>query len=357
MTVQRKRTVNFILPVRTWFKNFYFREAVIFISMFSLTMLHEWITIDSAMNLFKGIVFFLLIYVQAQIHRYYIFPLFFKKNLFKYFALLTCSTVVIGGLLLAADYFWIQPWLYQDEDLVLSFAYYCVIGIISTFTIMAFSLMAEYSVETQKRNEDQLLMNEMSIKFLSAQLNPHFFFNMLNNLYGVSLTEPARTPELIIKLSNLMRYQIENANKTTVNLAAEIQFIENYIDLEKERIGKRCEVTFSYLVRNRTLDQYEIAPLLLITLVENAFKHSLTNDNWFVSTSITLDQNELTMIVENSLPDNEKIHSSTGTGLMNLRQRLDYLYHGNSSLVQKINDQSFHTTLALSLKKQTNGQN
>jgi two-component system, LytTR family, sensor kinase len=349
--------VNFMLPSRRWFKNFYVREALIFISMFSLTMLHEWITIDSVMNLIKGIVFFLLIYIQAQIHRFYIFPLFFKKNLFIYVCLLMFSTLLIGGLLLAADYFWIQPWLYQDEDLFWSFAYYCVIGIISTFTIMAFSLMAQYSVEIQKRNHDQLLLNEMSIKFLSAQLNPHFFFNMLNNLYGVSLTEPERTPDLIIKLSNLMRYQIENANKTTVSLAAEIQFIENYIDLEKERIGKRCEVSFRHLQKNRTLDQYEIAPLLLITLVENGFKHSLTNGHWFVSTSITLDENRLVMVVENSLPDNEEIHASTGTGLTNLRQRLDFLYRENSSLEQRISEQSFHTTLALSLKKQTNGKN
>ncbi len=351
------RSINFILPARRWFKNFYFREAVIFVSMFSLTMLHEWITIDSAMNLFKGVVFFLMIYIQAQIHRFYIFPLFFKKNLFLYVCLLMASTLLIGGLLLAADYYWIQPWLYQDEDLFLSFAYYCVIGIISTFTIMAFSLMTQYSVEIQKRNHDQLLLNEMSIKFLSAQLNPHFFFNMLNNLYGVSLTEPERTPDLIIKLSNLMRYQIENANKTTVSLAAEIQFIENYIDLEKERIGKRCEVSFRYLQKNRPIDQYEIAPLLLITLVENAFKHSLTNEHWFVSTFITLEENKLTMVVDNSLPDNQETQASTGTGLTNLRQRLDFLYHGSSYMQQKVSEESFHTTLTLLLKKQTNGKN
>jgi two-component system, LytTR family, sensor kinase len=346
-----------MLPNRKWFKNFYFREAVIFVSMFSLTMLHEWITIDSVTNLFKGVVFFLLVYTQAQIHRFYIFPLFFKKNLFLYFCVLMFSTLLIGTLLLAADYFWIQPWLYQDEDLFWSFAYYCVIGIVSTFTIMAFSLMEQYSVEMQKRTQDQLLMNEMSIKFLSAQLNPHFFFNMLNNLYGVSLTEPGRTPDLIIKLSNLMRYQIENANKTTVGLASEIQFIENYIDLEKERIGKRCEVTFSYQEKNQTAELYDIAPLLMITLVENAFKHSLANGHWFVSTDIILDQNKLTMVVNNSLPDNEEINASTGTGLMNLRQRLDFLYHGNSSLQQTISEKSFHTTLVLSLKKQPNGQN
>lgn len=320
-------------------------------------MLHEWINIDSPMNLFKGIVFFLLVYIQAQLHRFYIFPLYFKKNRVVYISLLIISTLILGSILLAADYFWIQPWNYQDEDIFLSFAYYCVIGIVNTFTIMAFSLMEQYSAEVQKRTHDQLLLNEMSIKFLSAQLNPHFFFNMLNNLYGVSLTDPARTPDLIIKLSNLMRYQIENANKTTVNLTAELQFIENYIDLEKERIGKRCEVSFNYQEKNQMTAQYEIAPLLLITLVENAFKHSLTNGHWFVSTSIILDEDKLTMSVENSLPDDGKIHPSTGIGLTNLRQRLDFLYRGNSSLQQFIDGQSFHTTLVLFLKRQPNGQN
>ncbi len=212
--------------------------------------------------------------------------------------------------------------------------------------------MQSYAMEVQRRNMDQILLNEMSLKFLHAQLNPHFFFNMLNNLYGVSLTEPDRTPELIVKLSELMRYQIENGNVSKVSLADEINFIRNYIDLERERIGKRCDIQF---ICNHSADEMkvlQISPLLLIILVENSFKHSQNLTDWFVHIAIELSNDKLYMTIENSLAEENLRKPSTQVGLNNLKQRLSFIYNGDFSLNEKQSESLYETTLVLTLEKQ-----
>ncbi|MGJ1227128.1 sensor histidine kinase [Sphingobacterium siyangense] len=328
------------------------QETIIFCAMFVLTMLHEWMFINSPENFLKGFVFFVILYIQAQIHRFFIFRYYLEK---KYIIYLLYSLFVIflgATILYIADINWIQPDFFEPDELVISFLYHFVICIISTATIMALSLMQSYALEVQRRSMDQILLNEMNLKFLHAQLNPHFFFNMLNNLYGVSLTEPDRTPGLIVKLSELMRYQIENGNVPKVSLAEEINFIRNYIDLEKERIGKRCDIQF---ICNHSLDElnlWQISPLLLIILVENSFKHSQNLSEWFVHIHIALKQDELLMTIENSLADEKLQKPSTQVGLNNLKQRLSFIYNGKFSLDEKQSDTSYGTTLLIPLQKQ-----
>jgi two-component system LytT family sensor kinase len=338
----------------------YLQEGIIFVSMFILTMLHEWIFIDTILSLFKGLVFFLLLYGQAQFHRFVVFPSFLKKKFVHYAILTLLSTLVGATILFLTNIFWLQP-VYGDNQnpiwdfRILDFVYHFVICIISTATIMALSLMQSYSLELQKRNEDRLLLNEMKLKFLHAQLNPHFFFNMLNNLYGVSLTDPQRTPALIIKLSDLMRYQIENVNVTQVNLKDEIDFIRNYIDLERERVGKRCDICLDIPDNPMLLKQYTIAPLLMIILVENSFKHSLNNKYWFVYITIKLTDGMLKLDINNSCPDEKLKQASTGMGLNNIKQRLDVLYNGKYTLQNSQNESGYKTSMSVTLKDDRHG--
>ncbi len=327
------------------------QETIIFCAMFVLTMLHEWMFINSPENFLKGFVFFVILYIQAQIHRFFIFRYYLEK---KYIIYLLYSLFVIflgSTILYIADINWIQPDFFEPDELVISFLYHFVICIISTATIMALSLMQSYALEVQRRSMDQILLNEMNLKFLHAQLNPHFFFNMLNNLYGVSLTEPDRTPGLIVKLSELMRYQIENGNVPKVSLAEEINFIRNYIDLEKERIGKRCDIQFICDHSPDELNLWQISPLLLIILVENSFKHSQNLSEWFVHIHIALKQDELLMTIENSLADEKLQKPSTQVGLNNLKQRLSFIYNAKFSLDEKQSDTSYGTTLLIPLQK------
>lgn len=341
--------------LKLFFSNSYVQEAIVFCAMFVLTMLHEWILIDSVISFIKGMVFFVLLYGQAQLHRFFLFPLFVARRVSAYLLLTVLTTVLGTALLYAANHLWLQPECYTNESLVLGLANNFVICLISTITILSISLMRNYSIEAQRRNQEQLLFNEMHIKLLSSQLNPHFFFNMLNNLYGVSLTEPSRAPGLIVKLSELMRYQIENVKKHTVTLAEEIGFIRNYIDLERERIGKRCDIVFKESSNPRTLRQFEIAPLMLIILVENAFKHSINDDSWFVYINIGLSEDELMIDIQNSFSERYHAYESTGLGLDNLRKRLELLYPGKHSLTTTMNEQRYNVSLYIKLKMANNG--
>lgn len=333
-----------------FYKSPLFQELLIFIAMFALTMLHEWMKLETFMDLLKGLVFFSLLYTQAQFHRYFLFPKFLSKHYGIYLALTLLSTLVVSAILFALDYFWIAPEIFRDQaSLSMGFAYHFVLCIISTFTILSLFLVRQYSKELRKRNETQLLLNQMNLKFLHAQLNPHFFFNMFNNLYGVSLTEPARTPALILKLSALMRYQLESGNKEFADINEEIRFIENYIAMEKERVGKRCSITYE-LPGQETLQNYKIATLILITLVENAFKHSVTiAGKWFVHMAISIQGDELVVDISNSLADESPGGSSTGIGLHNIGERLKMLYDGSYNLATLIEQERFQVILTIKL--------
>jgi LytS/YehU family sensor histidine kinase len=336
---------------KKWFHNIYVQEIAIFIAMFILTMLHEWMNLDTIPSFLKGLAFFIVLYAQAQAHRFFIFPLFLKKK-FIIYGVTALIAIFLGGLLLyIVNYKWLNPEIYYEMDIITVIIYHFVICIISTITIMSWFLIRQYVIELEKRSQDQLLLNEMSMKFLHAQLNPHFFFNMLNNLYGVSLSDPKRTPNLIIKLSDLMRYQLENGNKTEVSVMEEIMFIKNYIDLERERIGKRCDIKFKYPENNSQINASHIAPLLLIILIENAFKHSIAvREIWFVHISIELSNNLLTISINNSLPDETLRYKSTGIGLDNIRRRLEILYAGRFDYATSKSEKEYATLLTMQLK-------
>lgn len=320
--------------------------------MFFLTMLHEWVDLGTLTGFAKGLLMFLIIYAQAQIHRFFIFPWFLQKKYVIYILLSIGITLAGTAVLFTANYYWIDPTFYQKEDLLVVLTYHFVICVVGSITILSLFLVRKYSLELQRRDRDRLILNEMNLKFLHAQLNPHFFFNMLNNLYGVSLTEPKRIPDLILKLSNLMRYQLENGKKTTTSIREEISFISNYIDMEKERIGKRCQITFSVSLPAEQYNQYQIAPLILITLVENAFKHSVTiNSKWFVSITISIEEYHFHISVINSLADKNLQKESTGIGLDNVRERLELLYKDKYQFTEGECDSAYRTCLKLQLNE------
>ena len=333
-----------------WYHKNIFIEMVFFLSMYVLTMLHEMLQINTFLSFIQGLVFFLILYAQAQIHRFFIFPLFLEKKYLRYALLSLFSTIVGGVVLFLPDYYWVDPEFYQHADYTWAIVDNAALCVISTMTMMSFFLIRQYSMELKKRNDAQLLLSEVNIKFLHAQMNPHFFFNTFNNLYGVSLTEPQRVPELILKLSNLMRYQLENGQKTNVSICEEINFIDNYIIMEKERIGKRCEITFHAPTLSESACQYQIAPMILITLVENAFKHSLTiAQKWFVHITIEVVNNTLKLHIVNSIADESLKSYSSGIGLMNITERMELLYKGRYHFETASRPPEFHTTLALKL--------
>lgn len=163
---------------------------------------------------------------------------------------------------------------------------------------------------------------ELELNFLKAQLNPHFLFNSMNNIYGLVLAgDKQKSAELIAGLSNMLRYVLYETNEYKLPLEKEIKLIRDYMDLEKVRLN-HVEVSFSFVA---DASAYNIAPLLLIQLIENAFKHCVDRQGAYINCSITAEAGRLKLHLSNTADANA---APGGIGLANLRRRLDMYYPG-----------------------------
>jgi sensor histidine kinase YesM len=202
------------------------------------------------------------------------------------------------------------------------------------FAIMLISLPVVLALQWGKQNNKILTLekekSQNELDLLKQQLNPHFFFNTLNNLYALSLQKSDKTAESILQLSELMRYTIYKGQEKTVKLSQELDYIEDYIQLQQIRLRKTLHFEFEKHIAN---DQIDIAPLLLIVFIENAFKHGIepAEDAAILKLLITCNDRELTFSCENSF-DPEEINQTRGIGLDNLRKRLELLYPNHYTL-------------------------
>ncbi|WP_338813493.1 histidine kinase [Bernardetia sp. Wsw4-3y2] len=179
------------------------------------------------------------------------------------------------------------------------------------------------------------------LALLKTQINPHFFFNTLNNLYSLTVQNSEKAPTMILQLSDMMRYTIYEGQKQTVSLFDEIEYLKNYIELQKIRYQKSVEINFS-VGQNINIETTQIAPLLFIILLENAFKHGVETlrENAFLTIQLDLIQNknqqELTFWIENNFDSEENNQkekkTEQGIGLQNLKRRLELLYPQKYSL-------------------------
>jgi LytS/YehU family sensor histidine kinase len=181
---------------------------------------------------------------------------------------------------------------------------------------------------------------------LQSQVNPHFFFNMLNNLYGLVDSNREKAKQLILKLSDMMRYSIYEGQKELVTLEQEIDFIQSFLELHKMRYHKKINISFNVDVQNLNL---KLTPLLFIILVENAFKHGVEvlRDNAYVTINITEQNGNIKLHVENNF--DTELKTENGIGLFNLERRLELLYPKRHKFTKLIKDDVYTTQLLLML--------
>ncbi|MDO6813783.1 sensor histidine kinase [Tenacibaculum soleae] len=161
------------------------------------------------------------------------------------------------------------------------------------------------------------------LALLKSQINPHFFFNTLNNLYGLTVEKSDDAPDVVLKLSDMMRYTIYMGKEDLVPLKDEVEYLQNYIELHKIRYQKKVDITFKYI----NITNYKIAPLLYIILLENAFKHGVEKltENAYIHMNLSTNKKTILFQIENNYEQSET-ESETGIGLDNLKQRLNLLY-------------------------------
>ena len=179
---------------------------------------------------------------------------------------------------------------------------------------------------TQKRRVERLKEASLiaEVDTLKTQINPHFFFNTLNNLYSLTITKSKKAPEMVLKLSDIMRYTIYEGAKDRVTLREEITYLENFIDLQKIRFQRELDIKFDQIIEDLNI---EVPPLLFIILLENAFKHGaeLLTENAFIHMKLYSNNEKIQLEIQNNC-DIIKVPSNGGIGLKNLKRRLELIY-------------------------------
>ena len=229
--------------------------------------------------------------------------------------------------------------------------YFIIIAFIAIEQVKrAFEIKRENTRLEKRQLETDLKLRESELKLLRAQIHPHFLFNTLNNLYGLTLEKSDLAPELVLKLSDLMDYMLYKCNQPKVSLRSELDHLKNYIQIEKIRYGEKLTLEFN---ENGEPDQLEIAPMLLLAFFENAFKHGVSKSikNPFVSIQIIIEGRQLQLHIENSRNSNsdQTEDYTKGIGLKNVQKRLKLIYADKHQLEINPKEDTFEIKLRLKL--------
>ena len=200
---------------------------------------------------------------------------------------------------------------------------------LAIFSTMATALVLAFRWQHNEdaRLEAEAARSDAELRNLRSQVNPHFLLNTLNNIYALTAIDQTRAQDAIMQLSQLLRHILYDNQEAEVPLKDEIKFLENYINLMKIRLSGNVDVRFDSNVSRPDL---RVAPLLVVSLVENAFKHGISpTEPSFVHVSLSTDNNQLVCRIENSNhPKTESDRSGHGVGLEQVQQRLDLSYDG-----------------------------
>jgi len=186
------------------------------------------------------------------------------------------------------------------------------------------------------------------LSFLKAQINPHFLFNTLNGIYVLAIKKSENTASAIMKLSSIMRYVISEGHHDYVSLEKEIKYITDYVDLQKMRLAKNVYLDFNILNDDK---QLQIAPLLLIPFIENAFKHGIsTTEDCVIKVQLLQQNSEIKLLVENRKFYHElKEEEKSGIGVENTKRRLQLLYPNKHTLEIEENNKTYTILLKINL--------
>lgn len=309
-------------------------------------MLSDWGRIITDLS-FQVITMMIICYLNY----FYFLPRFLKrKNIGRYILeflplLLIFSYLVVQG----------KQFILELFDIRLSFLYssrfYITFTLNTLFLVVFIGLLRFvedwFELEARRKElENERLSSEL--RFLRTQIHPHFLFNTLNNLYYLAYTNSPNTTEVIAKLSQMMRYMIHDSNHSRVPLEKEIEYIENYIKLEKLRLDDSIPIDLT--IQGDPTGK-NIAPLILITFLENAFKHGVSNSaqHCWIKVDLDIQEKGLVYRVDNSKiqESNKNFKEASGIGLKNVRRRLKLSYPEQYSL--DINDGAERFSVVLKL--------
>jgi len=250
-------------------------------------------------------------------------------------------------------YYYITPVIYQEAwgeqrlfELRRMLSAFLDLGFAASLAV-AMKLLRMYWMGREREKGLVKEKLEAELKFLRNQTNPHFLFNTLNNIYALARKKSEHTPDVVLKLSKLLRFMLYESRKERIALADEIRMIEDYLELEKIRYNERLTIEFTKQVDNPTQD---IAPLLLLPFIENAFKHgaSETRFDSFIRIEVRLEKGMLDFYIENTKEDTGETAVTENIGLSNVRRQLELMYNEHTLQVENRKDR-FSVILTINL--------
>ena len=288
---------------------------------------------------------------------YYLIPKYLLTKKYNFFILYSIYTLIFSAyfiimatlmsfIFLSDMEFKKMPPMSRNYIFVLILVY-LVVFIVSFISLLShnFKTIAENKELQNKILATQLEIKSQELNYLKKQIHPHFLFNTLNTIYGFALKQSKDTPEIILKLSNLLDYILYQVNKPQVSLEEEILHIKEYIDLEKIRFQDTLKVSFE---SSEISSEKQIAPMLLIPFVENAFKHgNLINGFLHIKIKLNLIGDELHFEIQNTFLKDNTQTIKEGLGLINIKKRLDLLYKNNHKLNIEQSNQFYKVNLII----------
>ena len=299
--------------------------------------------------------FFLALLIYTNL--YFLIPKFLsKKQITAYFALLIFASFLVTPLEMICLYWNMsgydeaRAFLLRNQFLQFLYMFFAAI------TSSIFKIAKEWLLQerTKRALENKNLQSELS--FLKSQINPHFLFNTLNSLYALTLKKSDKAPEIVLRLSDMMRYMLYESNEKFVDFEKELNSVKNYLELEKIRYGEKAAINFVQNIDSD--DKYTIPPLIFIPFLENAFKHGLSNSltQGYVNVKIEVKSKNLTFEIENSKNSEVKDerYYKGGIGLSNVKRRLELIFGNNYNLKIVDSDKSFSVVLELTIDNKFN---
>lgn len=273
---------------------------------------------------------------------YFVTRLFLLKQKTVALSILTAVFLTIAALLAqrSLNFYFTFPEIY-GYDMAGSRFYTVSSLIVTLFDILVpVSLLLIYDLyrfakaarERESQIEKERLRSEM--KFLKAQINPHFLFNVLSTVHALSRNKAPEAAAVVVRLSEMMRFILYEVKNKTISLSREIEFLENYIDLEKMRFQNKLQLLFDVNIEN---EKIQVAPMIFLPFIENAFKHGVTESlkSSFVHIYLHVKENVLEFKVENSVEACLEIPEKQGIGLANVKRQLELIYPAHTLSVTR----------------------
>ncbi len=306
-----------------------------------------------------------LLFVPAWVNNFWLLPTLRRDKKTGNYFLKIVLTFLAGCLILGQYLQWLQVH-YQTDEL----SKFTPLGITSTapgflkdvqyyfdvlpaIIIVMIMLVIGYVIREflLKLKKEEHIRNEQAIaelNLLKSQISPHFLFNVLNSLYALSLNKSDKTPGVILQLSDILRYSLYEAQEREIPVLDEVAIINTYIAIEKMRLPDTARISFNHDEIDQTI---KVAPMLLLPLIENAFKHGVdsTVGDSYINASLAKNGNKLVFTCENTFKEPKSKPKVGGIGIQNVRKRLELLYPSRHSLEIEKQEGIFKVTLLILL--------